>query len=57
VLADARAALLSVPWVFGLAYFVTDQIQPILAAVYRAERWLCLADLLMLAATLVVGVW
>ncbi len=57
VVADAGAALLSVPLVFGLAYFFTDQIKAITADVRRAERWLGLAVLLALAAILLVGVW
>jgi membrane protein DedA with SNARE-associated domain len=47
----------SVPLVFGLSYFFTDQIKAIMADVHRAERWLGLAGLLTLATILVVGVW
>ena len=57
VVADAGAALVGVPLVFGLSYFFTDQIKDILADVHRAERWLGLAGLLVLATILVVGVW
>lgn len=57
VVADAGAALVSVPLTFGLAYFFTDQLRAIMADVHRAERWLGLAGLLALAAALVVGVW
>ena len=57
VVADAGAASLGVPLVFGLAYFFVDQIKTIMADVHRAERWLGLAGLLALAAMLVVGVW
>jgi membrane protein DedA with SNARE-associated domain len=57
VVADAGAATLGVPLVFGLAYFFTDQIKAIMADVHRAERWLGLAVLLALAAILAVGVW
>jgi membrane protein DedA with SNARE-associated domain len=57
VVADAGAALVSVPLAFGLAYFFTDQIEAIMADVHRAERWLGLAGLLALAVVLVVGVW
>src|SRR6202008_3235258 len=57
VMADAGAALLGVPLLFGLAYFFTDQIRAIIADVHRAERWLGLAVALALAAMLVVWVW
>jgi membrane protein DedA with SNARE-associated domain len=57
VVADAGAAVFSVPLLFGLAYFFTDQIKAIMANVHRAERWLGLAGLLALAAMLVVGLW
>ncbi|HXJ77420.1 MAG TPA: DedA family protein [Candidatus Methylomirabilis sp.] len=57
VLADAGAALFGVPLLFGLAYFFTDQIKAIMANVHRAERWLGLAGLLVLAAMLLVRVW
>ncbi|PYO16724.1 MAG: hypothetical protein DMD75_00090 [Candidatus Rokuibacteriota bacterium] len=57
VVADAGAAILSVPLVFGLAYFFTDQIEAIMADVHQAERWLGLAVLLALAAILAVVVW
>jgi membrane protein DedA with SNARE-associated domain len=56
IVADAGAAVLGVPFVFGLAYFFTDQIKAIVADVHRAERWLGLAGLVVLAAVLVVGV-
>ncbi len=57
VVADAGAAALGVPFVFGLAYFFTDEIAAIVADVHRVERWLGLAGLLVLAAVLVVAVW
>jgi membrane protein DedA with SNARE-associated domain len=57
IVADAGAAVLSVPLWFGLAYFFTDQIAAIAADVHRAERWLALAGLLVLAAVLIVAVW
>lgn len=57
VLADAGAALIGVPLGFGLAYFFTDRIKAILADVHRAERWLGLAGLLVLAVVLVVVIW
>ena len=57
LVADASAALVGVPLTFGLAYFFTDQIQALMDDVQRAERWLGLAGLLVLAVVLVVGVW
>jgi membrane protein DedA with SNARE-associated domain len=57
VVADAGAASVGVPLVFGLAYFFVDQIKALMADVHRAERWLGLAGLLALAAIVVVGVW
>jgi membrane protein DedA with SNARE-associated domain len=57
VVADVGAAVLGVPLMFGLAYFFTDQIRAIMADVHRAERWLGLAALLVLAMILAVGVW
>ena len=40
VVADAGAAVLGVPLVFGLTYFFTARIKAIMADVHRAERWL-----------------
>jgi membrane protein DedA with SNARE-associated domain len=57
VVADAGAALVGVPLMFGLAYFFTDQIEAIMVDVRRAERWLGLAGLVALAAMLGAGVW
>jgi membrane protein DedA with SNARE-associated domain len=57
IVADAGAAALGVPFGFGLAYFFTDRIKAIVADVHRAERWLGLAGLVVVAAALVVGVW
>ena len=56
-MADVGAAALGVPFLFGLAYFFTDEITAIVADVHRVERWLALAGLLALAAVLVLGVW
>jgi membrane protein DedA with SNARE-associated domain len=56
VVADAGTAALGVPFLFGLAYFFTDEITAIVADVHRVERWLALAGLLVLAAVLFVGV-
>jgi membrane protein DedA with SNARE-associated domain len=57
VVADVGAALVGVPLVFGLAYFFTDEFMAVMADVHRAERWLALAGLLVLAAMLAVSVW
>jgi membrane protein DedA with SNARE-associated domain len=56
MLADAGAALVSVPLAFGLAYFFTHQIGAILADVHRVERWLALAALGAVAGAQVVYV-
>jgi membrane protein DedA with SNARE-associated domain len=56
ILADAGAAVVSVPFVFGLAYFFTDQVGAILADVQRVERWIALAALLVLAGAVVIHV-
>ena len=57
IAADAGAATLGVPFVLGLAYFFTDQIEAVVADVHRVVRWLVLAGLLVLGVVLVVGVW
>ena len=57
VVADVGAALFGVPLMFGLAYFFTEQIKAITADVHRAERWLGLAGLVVLAVVLIVGGW
>jgi hypothetical protein len=56
VVADAGAAVLGVPFLFGMAYFFTDEIAAIVADVHRVERWLALAGLLVLMVVLVVSV-
>ena len=56
VVADAGAAVLGVPFLFGLAYYFTDQITAIVADVHRLERWVALAGLLGLLVVLFVGV-
>jgi membrane protein DedA with SNARE-associated domain len=56
VVADAGAAALGVPFLFGMAYFFVDEIEAVVADVHRVERWLGLASLLVLAAVLVVSV-
>lgn len=55
--ADVGAAALGVPFVFGMAYFFTDQLEAVSADAHRVERWLALAGLLVLAAVLGVAVW
>jgi hypothetical protein len=57
VVADAGTAALGVPFLFGLAYFFTEQLTAIAADVHRVERWLALAGLLGLLAVLGVAVW
>jgi membrane protein DedA with SNARE-associated domain len=49
----SSAAAVSVPFVFALAYFFTDQIGAILADVHRVERWLALAALIGLTGGVV----
>jgi membrane protein DedA with SNARE-associated domain len=56
MLADAGAALVGVPFSFGLAYFFTDQIGAILADVHRVERWLVLSGLLALGGLVIVSI-
>lgn len=55
VLADASAAVVGVPFSFGLAYVFTDQIGAILADVHRVERWLVLLGLLVLGGLVIVS--
>ena len=56
ILADAGAAVVSVPFVFGLAYYFTDEINGILADVHRVERWLALTVLVAVVGAVVVYV-
>jgi membrane protein DedA with SNARE-associated domain len=49
LLADAATALVGVPFSFGLAYFFTDHIKAIYSNVHRAERWLGLLILIVVA--------
>ena len=51
--ADAAAAVVTIPITFGLAYFFSYQINAILADVHRVERWLALVGLVVLAGGLV----
>jgi membrane protein DedA with SNARE-associated domain len=54
---DAGAALISVPIMFGLAYFFTDQLQAVLADVRRVEGWLALLAVVAIGVTLAVMAW
>jgi len=56
MLADASAALVGVPFSFGLAYFFTDQIGAVLADVHRVERWLALLGVLVLGGLTIVSI-
>jgi membrane protein DedA with SNARE-associated domain len=56
ILADAGAAAVTVPFVFALAYFFTDQLGAVLADVHRVERWAALAALIALTGGVVVYV-
>jgi hypothetical protein len=56
ILADASAAIVGVPFSFGLAYFFTDEIGAILADVHRVERWLLLLGLLVLSGLVIVSI-
>jgi membrane protein DedA with SNARE-associated domain len=49
---DAAAALVGVPFSFALAYFFTDQVDAIVADMHRAERWLALGGMFVLAMVL-----
>src|SRR5437667_3572196 len=53
LLADGGAALVGVPFAFGLAYFFTDHIKAIYEHVYRMEGWIGLG-VLSLAAVVVM---
>lgn len=54
IVADAGAALVSVPFFFWLAYVFTDHVAAILADVHRVERWIALAALLVLTGAVVL---
>ena len=51
------AALVSVSFAFGLAYFFTDQVVELMADVRRIERWLILLALMAVAAWIAVIAW
>jgi membrane protein DedA with SNARE-associated domain len=54
---DTAAALVSVPIMFGLAYFFTDRLQEVLADVRRLEGWLALLAVVAIAIGFVVVAW
>jgi len=54
--ADGGAALVAVPFSFGLAYFFTDHIKAIYDNVHRIERWLGLLVLVVATATVIIVV-
>lgn len=54
---DAGAALVGVPFGFGLGFLFTDQLERVLSDVHRVERWLALAALVGLVAWLAVLAW
>ena len=56
IVADTGAAAIGVPFLFGMAYFFTDEIAAIVADVHRAERWLGFAGLLVFTAMLIFSV-
>jgi membrane protein DedA with SNARE-associated domain len=56
LLADGGAALVAVPFSFGLAYFFTDHIKAIYEDVHRVERWLGLLVLILAAAAVIMVV-
>lgn len=54
---DVAGALVSVPVAFGLAFVFTEQLQQVLADVYRIERWLALYAIVALAGFLLWLAW
>jgi membrane protein DedA with SNARE-associated domain len=52
---DAVAALVSVPFAFGLAFLFADQVEQVFADVHRMERWVALAVLVGIAAWVVIA--
>jgi membrane protein DedA with SNARE-associated domain len=46
---DAAAALIGVPFSFGLAFFFADRLEWVLADVRRVERWLAVAGVALVA--------
>jgi membrane protein DedA with SNARE-associated domain len=49
---DTAAALLGVPFSFGLAFFFADQLEWVLADVHRIERWLVVVGIVLVAGWL-----
>jgi membrane protein DedA with SNARE-associated domain len=54
LLADGGAALVGVPFAFGLAYFFTDHIKAIYENVYRVERWIGLGVVVLAAVVVII---
>ena len=57
LIANTAAALVSVSFAFGLAYFFTDQVVGLMADVRRIERWLILLALMAVAGWIAVIAW
>jgi membrane protein DedA with SNARE-associated domain len=55
-LADAGAAIVSVPFGFFLAYLFADQVEQVFSDVHRIERWLALAALVIVAIWVTIAV-
>jgi len=53
---DAGAALLGVPFSFGLAFVFADQVERVFADVHRVERWLGLLAILGIAVGTAIAV-
>ena len=53
---DAGAALLGVPFSFGVAFVFAAQVERVLADVHRVERWLGLAAVVAVAIGTVIAV-
>ena len=55
LVADAVAALVSVPFVFFLSFLFADQVERVLSDVHRVERWVALAVLVGITAWVVIA--
>ena len=53
---DAAAALLGVPFSFGLAFVFADQVERVFADVHRIERWLALLAVVGIAVGVTIAV-